>query len=392
MPDPSRLAFFVVAALALLLVPGPAVLYVVTQSIDQGRRAGLASVGGIFSGTLVHIAAATVGLSALLASSAVAFDVVKYAGAAYLIVVGLRACSAASPSRPGAAGARRSLGRLYRQGIVVNVLNPKTALFFLAFLPQFVDPARGAAWAADPPARPPLRVPRRPDRRDLGARRRHVRRVAPRQPPLPAGAALRVGLGVRRARRGRGVLRAGQAELGGPQILDEPGARGRRLPLAADDLARVEPLLGDVEEREQVGAVARVHRPAERDRGSPSASSARSSRAAAAAALPACSHGSSSAKWRWPTRASSSPRSSRAGEQRRDPAQLVVLRDGVQRVRAGADEQDERPLLLEPPVDRGLEPARAREARRQVALGERRAARRAGAASGPSSGGRRCAK
>jgi threonine/homoserine/homoserine lactone efflux protein len=146
-PDPSRLAFFVGAALALLLVPGPAVLYVVTQSIDQGRRAGLASVGGIFSGTLVHIAAATVGLSALLASSAVAFDVVKYFGAAYLIVAGVRRLAGWEREPEPWTGAPRSLARLYRQGIVVNTLNPKTALFFLAFLPQFVDPARGAAWA-----------------------------------------------------------------------------------------------------------------------------------------------------------------------------------------------------------------------------------------------------
>jgi threonine/homoserine/homoserine lactone efflux protein len=128
-------------------VPGPAVLYVVTQSIDQGRRAGLASVGGIFSGTLVHIAAATVGLSALLASSAVAFDVVKYAGAAYLVVVGLRRLLGREPVADVEAPRERSLGRLYRQGIVVNVLNPKTALFFLAFLPQFVDVDRGAVWS-----------------------------------------------------------------------------------------------------------------------------------------------------------------------------------------------------------------------------------------------------
>ena len=146
MPDASRLAFFVGASLALLVVPGPAVLYVVTQSIDQGRRAGLASVGGIFSGTLVHIAAATVGLSALLASSAVAFDVVKYAGAAYLILVGLRRLLTRESSDVVEAAPARSLGRLYRQGIVVNILNPKTALFFLAFLPQFIDPSRGAAW------------------------------------------------------------------------------------------------------------------------------------------------------------------------------------------------------------------------------------------------------
>jgi threonine/homoserine/homoserine lactone efflux protein len=146
MPDPSRLAVFFGAALALLLVPGPAVLYVVTQSIDQGRRAGLASTGGIFSGTLVHVALATVGLSALLASSVVAFDVVKYAGAAYLIVVGLRRLAGRERSEAADAPHGRRLGQLYRQGIVVNVLNPKTALFFLAFLPQFVDPSRGAAW------------------------------------------------------------------------------------------------------------------------------------------------------------------------------------------------------------------------------------------------------
>jgi threonine/homoserine/homoserine lactone efflux protein len=123
------------------------VLYVVTQSVSHGRRAGLASVAGITTGTIVHVAAATIGLSALLASSALAFDVVKYLGAAYLIVVGIRRL--AGLERPAALGDRRErdLGRLYRQGIVVNVLNPKTALFFLAFLPQFVEPSRGAAWA-----------------------------------------------------------------------------------------------------------------------------------------------------------------------------------------------------------------------------------------------------
>jgi len=123
------------------------VLYVVTQSVSHGRRAGLASVAGITTGTIVHVAAATIGLSAVLASSAVAFDVVKYLGAAYLIVVGIRRL--AGLERPAPMGDRRErdLGRLYRQGIVVNVLNPKTALFFLAFLPQFVEPSRGAAWA-----------------------------------------------------------------------------------------------------------------------------------------------------------------------------------------------------------------------------------------------------
>jgi threonine/homoserine/homoserine lactone efflux protein len=147
MPDPSRLALFVGAALLLLVVPGPSVLYVVTQSVSHGRRAGIASVAGITTGTLVHIAAATVGLSALLASSAVAFDVVKYLGAAYLIVVGLRRLLGLERAPEERARPTRDLGRLYRQGIVVNTLNPKTALFFLAFLPQFVDPSHGAAWA-----------------------------------------------------------------------------------------------------------------------------------------------------------------------------------------------------------------------------------------------------
>ena len=147
MPDPSRLALFVGAALLLLVVPGPSVLYVVTQSVSHGRRAGIASVAGITTGTLVHIAAATVGLSALLASSAVAFDVVKYLGAAYLIVVGVRRLLGLERTAEEQGSPPRDLGRLYRQGIVVNTLNPKTALFFLAFLPQFVDPSHGAAWA-----------------------------------------------------------------------------------------------------------------------------------------------------------------------------------------------------------------------------------------------------
>ena len=138
-PDPERLAVFVVAALALLVVPGPAVLYIVARSIAQGRRAGLASVLGIHVGTLVHIAAATVGLSALVVSSAVAFTAVKIAGAAYLIGLGLWTLLARRAEPEVALGGEANLRRAFAQGIVVNVLNPKTALFFLAFLPQFVD-------------------------------------------------------------------------------------------------------------------------------------------------------------------------------------------------------------------------------------------------------------
>jgi threonine/homoserine/homoserine lactone efflux protein len=138
--DSPRLAVFVVAALVLLLVPGPSVLYVVARSIDQGRRAGITSVLGIHVGTLVHIAAATAGLSALIVSSAVAFTAVKTAGAVYLIGLGLWTIFARRAEPDVALGGERALRRVFAQGIVVNVLNPKTALFFLAFLPQFVDP------------------------------------------------------------------------------------------------------------------------------------------------------------------------------------------------------------------------------------------------------------
>ena len=144
-PNAASLGLFAAAAMLLLLTPGPAVLYIVARSVEQGRVAGLVSVCGITSGTFVHIAAAALGLSALLASSALAFAIVKYAGAAYLIYIGVRRIlSRADAPAAQMALQRRSLGRLYRDGFIVNLLNPKTALFFLAFLPQFVDPSRGA--------------------------------------------------------------------------------------------------------------------------------------------------------------------------------------------------------------------------------------------------------
>ena len=133
------------SALALIVVPGPAVLYIVSQSIDGGRRAGLASAAGVATGGTVHIAAATVGLSSLVLSSATAFEAVKLAGAVYLVLLGVRRLlTRVTPEAVGRGP--RPLGAVYRRGVVVNVLNPKTALFFLAFLPQFVDPDRGAAW------------------------------------------------------------------------------------------------------------------------------------------------------------------------------------------------------------------------------------------------------
>ncbi|MEU0480507.1 LysE family translocator [Streptosporangium sp. NPDC006013] len=143
MPDLTMVALFVAATLALLLVPGPAVLYIVTRSIAQGRSAGLVSVLGIHLGSLVHVAAAALGISALLAASATAFAVVKYLGAAYLVWLGVRKLMT-RPDPDGVAEppvATRS--RIFWEGFVINVLNPKTAIFFLAFLPQFTDPAAG---------------------------------------------------------------------------------------------------------------------------------------------------------------------------------------------------------------------------------------------------------
>jgi threonine/homoserine/homoserine lactone efflux protein len=147
MPDPSALALFTVAAITLLVIPGPSVLYIVTRSVDQGRAAGLASVGGVHVGTLVHVAAAALGLSALLVSSATAYNAVRWLGAAYLVWLGiqrLRARDEPSWSSKDPRPSRRGLGRVFAQGVVVNVLNPKTALFFFAFLPQFVDTSRGS--------------------------------------------------------------------------------------------------------------------------------------------------------------------------------------------------------------------------------------------------------
>jgi len=141
-PSATSFALFCLASAALAVVPGPAVTYIVMHSVDKGRRAGLASAAGVASGGLVHVAAATVGLSALIASSATAFTIVKLVGAVYLIVVGIRRIVGRDDSEQVQAPPA-PMSRIYRQGVIVNVFNPKTALFFLAFLPQFVD--RGAS-------------------------------------------------------------------------------------------------------------------------------------------------------------------------------------------------------------------------------------------------------
>jgi threonine/homoserine/homoserine lactone efflux protein len=143
-PSASTLAAFAAAAFVLIAVPGPNMIYLVARSLTEGPRAGLLSALGIETGTLVHTAAAAVGLSALLASSATAFAVVKYAGAAYLVYLGIRRLLTRDPP-PGTSAPAQPLAKLFRQGVIVNVLNPKTAVFFLAFLPQFVDPD-GTVW------------------------------------------------------------------------------------------------------------------------------------------------------------------------------------------------------------------------------------------------------
>lgn len=142
-PSHSSLLLFVSAALVLLAIPGPAVFYVTSRSIGHGRSAGLVSALGIGVGTLLHVVAATLGLSALLMSSALAFSAVKYLGAAYLIYLGVQKLLREESLSRSERSARIQLSRIFGQGIVVNVLNPKTALFFFAFLPQFVDISRG---------------------------------------------------------------------------------------------------------------------------------------------------------------------------------------------------------------------------------------------------------
>jgi threonine/homoserine/homoserine lactone efflux protein len=139
----SDLPVFLLAALVLLLTPGPAVLYIIARSVDQGRLAGLVSVLSIEVGNFVHVLAATFGLSLILVSSALAFSIVKYLGAAYLIYLGVRRLLTREPEHHQTTFRRQSLWSIFRQGVVVAILNPKTALFFFAFLPQFADSTKG---------------------------------------------------------------------------------------------------------------------------------------------------------------------------------------------------------------------------------------------------------
>ena len=144
MPALDSLLTFAVASLALLLIPGPAVLYIINRSVSDGRNVAIAAVVGLEIGNFVHVVAATVGLSAVIATSATAFNVVKWIGAGYLVYIGARTL-ARRPAATSATVAGASLKRSFSQGILVNIFNPKVALFFLSFLPQFIDADRGSA-------------------------------------------------------------------------------------------------------------------------------------------------------------------------------------------------------------------------------------------------------
>jgi threonine/homoserine/homoserine lactone efflux protein len=140
MPSEATFLAFAATALVLLMIPGPAVLYIVSQSVEHGRRAGVAASVGVHLGTLVHITAAALGLSAILVSSSLAFGAVRLIGAAYLIYLGVRTLAGRDDGRSAPVRREARTGRIIRQGALVNITNPKTALFFFAFLPQFVDP------------------------------------------------------------------------------------------------------------------------------------------------------------------------------------------------------------------------------------------------------------
>jgi threonine/homoserine/homoserine lactone efflux protein len=140
MVDSPTFLAFLFASLILAVIPGPGVVYIVTRTLGQGRHAGLASIGGIALGNLGNAIAASVGLAALLATSATAFLIIKYAGAAYLIFLGIQALFVESPVKTSESTARVSSKRLFWDGFLVALLNPKTALFFAALLPQFISP------------------------------------------------------------------------------------------------------------------------------------------------------------------------------------------------------------------------------------------------------------
>ena len=146
MPSLSTYVVFLATGMVLLIVPGPAVLYVVTRSIEMGRTGGIASVAGITTGTVVLISLAAAGLSSLILASTVAFDAVRYVGAAYLVFLGLRRLLTRGAEQAVQEPAPRTRRRAYTQGVLVNLTNPKTIVFIFAFIPQFVDPHARHVW------------------------------------------------------------------------------------------------------------------------------------------------------------------------------------------------------------------------------------------------------
>ena len=140
MPD---IALFLAASALLAIAPGPDVIYVLTRGIAQGTRAGIAAALGFASGCIFHTVLAAVGIAALIRASDVAFNLVRYAGAAYLVWIGIQALRHRSSFSVEGAGEQRALGAIYRQSVIGNMLNPKVTLFFLAFLPRFVDMQAG---------------------------------------------------------------------------------------------------------------------------------------------------------------------------------------------------------------------------------------------------------
>lgn len=141
MPDPLTLGAFALTSIALVVVPGPNLVYIITRSLAQGTRAGLASAAGVETATSIYVAATALGVSALIERSDMALAVLRHAGAAYLIHLAVQTVRHPPTVGAGVTASERRLLRVYRDGAVVNLLNPKVALFFLALLPQFVDPA-----------------------------------------------------------------------------------------------------------------------------------------------------------------------------------------------------------------------------------------------------------
>jgi len=144
LPDLTSMLLFSVSAFVLIVVPGPAVFYVVARSVAQGPMAGVVSALGIGLGATVHVAAAALGVSAVIMASATAFTMLKIAGALYLIYLGVRALRERGQDEPATALKRHGMARVFVDGLVVNIFNPKVALFFVAFLPQFVEPGVGS--------------------------------------------------------------------------------------------------------------------------------------------------------------------------------------------------------------------------------------------------------